>query len=177
VEGEGPRHRAAAHTGWAAGPVRRDVQEGDMTTTDRPDTRGAHGTGGRFTIRNIGGVALFLFGTTYLWLTREFASAGLDTSGFWWGVTEVLSLVTVAGFTVATWGLFKRRSWWAVAALASTVLGLLVLIPYWIGAHAAGETTPWFTVLVHVLGCAGVFLLLLVPPLRAWVDRHVTSGR
>jgi peptidoglycan/LPS O-acetylase OafA/YrhL len=148
-----------------------------MTTTDRPDTRLEHGAGGKFTIRNTAGVALFLFGTTYLWLTREFASPGLDTSGLWWGVTEVLSLVTLAGFTVATWALFKRRAWWAAAALASTVLGMLVLIPYWIGADSSGETAPWFTVLVHVLGCAGVFLLLLVPSLRAWVDRHVASGR
>jgi len=153
------------------------VKEDEMTTTDQRDTRLEHGTSRRFTIRNTGGVALFLFGTTYLWLTREFASPGLDTSGLWWSVTEILSLVTLAGFTVATWGLFKGRRWWATAALASTVLGVLVLIPYWIAASAAGETTPWFTVLVHLLGCAGVFLLLLVPPLRAWVDRHVTSGR
>ena len=126
-----------------------------MTRTDRPDTRPEHGTGGKFTIRNTGGVALFLFGTTYLWLTREFASAGLNTSGLWWAVTEVLSLVTVAGFTVATWGLFTRRSWWATAALASTGLGVLVLIPFWIAAHAAGEITPWFTVVVHARLCRG----------------------
>jgi hypothetical protein len=144
-----------------------------MTGTEARASR----SGGKITLRNIGGVALFLFGTTYLWLTREFATAGLNTSGLWWAVTEVFSLATVAGFTVATWGLFKRHPWWPAAALASTVLGLLVLIPYWIAAHAAGETTPWFTVLVHVLGCAGVFLLLLVAPLRAWVDRHVASGR
>ncbi len=148
-----------------------------MARTDRPETRIEHSTASKFTIRNVGGIALFLFGTTYLWLTREFATAGLDTSGLWWAVTEVLSLLTVAGFTVATWGLFRRSSWWAATALASTVLGLLVLIPFWIAAHAAGETTPGFTVLIHVLGCAGVLLLLLVPPLRAWVDRHVSSGR
>jgi hypothetical protein len=148
-----------------------------MTRTEPAPTATRQRTGRRFTLRNLGGVALFLFGTTYLWLTREFATAGLDTSGLWWGVTEVLSLVVVAGFTVATWGLFRRSSWWAAAALASTVLGVLVLIPFWIGAQSSGETTPWFTVLIHALGCAGVFLLLLVPSLRAWVDRHVASGR
>jgi hypothetical protein len=78
---------------------------------------------------------------------------------------------------VATWSLFKRRSWWATAALASAVLGVLVLIPYWVAAHAAGETTPRFTVLIHALGCARVFLLLLTRGLRTWVDRHVMSGR
>jgi hypothetical protein len=32
-------------------------------------------TGGRFTIRNLGGVALFLFGTTYVWTTPAFGQA------------------------------------------------------------------------------------------------------
>jgi hypothetical protein len=148
-----------------------------MTTTGRPNTRREHGGRGKVTIRNTGGVALFLFGTTYLWLTREFATAGLDTSGLWWAVTEVLSLATLTGFTVATWGLFQHRPWWATIALASAGLGLLVLIPFWIAADAAGETTPGFTVLIHAVGCAGVFLLLLIAPLRAWVDRHVAAGR
>ena len=52
-----------------------------------------------------------------------------------------------------------------------------MLIPVWIAADAAGETTPGFTVLIHALGCAGVFLLMLVAPLRAWVDRHIAAGR
>jgi hypothetical protein len=34
-----------------------------------------------FTIRNLGGVALFLFGTTYLWLTPMFAARGIPTKG------------------------------------------------------------------------------------------------
>ncbi len=44
-----------------------------------------------FTIRNLGGVALFLFGTTYLWLTPMFASRGISTKGLWWSVTQVLT--------------------------------------------------------------------------------------
>lgn len=148
-----------------------------MIPTELHDPPVSRPTGRRLTLRNVGGVALFLLSTTYLWLTREFATAGLDTTGGWWGVTEVLSLATMAGFMVATWALFRRSSWWTTAALASTALGVLVLIPYWVAAHAAGETTPWFTVGVHVLGCAGVLVLLLTPGPRAWVDRHVAAGR
>ena len=135
------------------------------------------------TIRNIGGVALFLFGTTYLWLTpalamvgidtTAFATWGLDTSGIWWDLTRVLSAVTVVGFSLATWGLFGRHPWWQVAALVSAGVGSLALIPFWIAVRAAGGSTPWFNVLVHALGCAGVFLLLLLPVLRVWVDGHV----
>jgi hypothetical protein len=59
-----------------------------------------------FTIRNLGGVALFLAGSTWLWLTPAFASRGVSTSGLLWASTRVLSLVTIALFVLATWGLF-----------------------------------------------------------------------
>jgi hypothetical protein len=63
-----------------------------------------------FTIRNMGGVALFLFGTTFLWLTPSFASPGVSATGAMWTVTAVLALATLVRFTVATWGLFRKAS-------------------------------------------------------------------
>ena len=129
-----------------------------------------------FTMRNIGGVALFLFGTTFLWLTPAFATQGLKTGGAMWSVTNGLALLAVAGFTVATWGLFRQASWWEPVALASTVVGVAVLGPYWLAARHAGETTPAFNVFVHGLGDAGVFVLLLVPSLERWVSGHVVAG-
>lgn len=119
---------------------------------------------------------MFLFGTTYLWLTPAFALAGSDTSGIAWAATLVLSLVTLAGFTAATWGLFRRSPWWATTALASAALGLLALLPYWVAA-ASSAPNPTFDVVIHGLGCAGIFLFLLQPRLRAWVDGHVQSGQ
>jgi hypothetical protein len=67
-----------------------------------------------FTIRHVGGVALFLFGTTFLWLTPSFATEGVTTTGFAWSITQVLALVTIAGFTAASWGLFKKAGWMGV---------------------------------------------------------------
>ena len=61
-----------------------------------------------FTIRNTGGVALFLFGTTYLWLTPSFASPGVPTTRVAWSITQVLALVTLTLLTADTWGLFKK---------------------------------------------------------------------
>lgn len=130
-----------------------------------------------FTVRNLGGVALFLFGTTFLWLTPSFASAGVPTSSTSWSVTNALSLAAVGGFTVATWGLFTRAGWWEAAAIASAVVGVVALVPYWVAARNAGETAPLFNVLIHALGSAGVFTLLLIPSLERWVDGHVVSGR
>ena len=130
-----------------------------------------------FTIRNMGGVALFLFGTTFLWLTPMFASPGISTDGFLWALTQVLALATLAGFTVATWGLFRRDSWWERVAVGSAVLGLVALIPFWIAATGAGEITPAFTVLIHALGSVGVLVLLEMPRLEHWVDSHVMERR
>jgi hypothetical protein len=52
-----------------------------------------------------------------------------------------------------------------------------MLIPYWLAAHHSGEPTPWFNVLIHALGDAGVLVLLLVPTLERWVSGHVLAGR
>jgi hypothetical protein len=129
-----------------------------------------------FTIRNLGGVALFLFGTTFMWLTPLFASPGVSTKGIAWSITQVLALVTIALFTAATWGLFTKAGWWEAVAVVAAALGFLVLIPYWLAASHAGEPSPGFNVLVHALGSVGVWLLLLVPSLEQWVDGHVIAG-
>jgi hypothetical protein len=81
-----------------------------------------------FTIRNLGGVALFLFGTTYLWLTPMFAGRGTPTKGILWSIAQVLAFVTLLGFMIATWGLFKKTGWWDGVAITSAVIGLVVLI-------------------------------------------------
>lgn len=131
-----------------------------------------------FTIRNLGGVALFLTGTTWLWLTPAFAGRDVSTSGALWSTTRVLCLLTVAGFCVATFGLFARHGWWELAALSSAVLGLVTLVPFWFAATNGGEAAgaaAW-NVLVHVLMIGGIFVLLWVPSLEQWVDRHVMSG-
>ena len=119
-----------------------------------------------FTLRNMGGVALLLAGSTWLWLTPAFATRGVSTSGPWWAITRVLCLLTVAAFCVATWGLFARDGWWEAAALGSAGLGLIVLVPYWIAAHGGGETagTAIWNAFVHVLMVTAVFVLLTVPP-------------
>lgn len=131
-----------------------------------------------FTIRNMGGVALFLAGTTWLWTTPAFATKGVATSGLLWSITRALSLLTVAGFCLATAGLFTRQPWWENAAIGSAVVGLVALVPYWFAGVRGGESTgtvAW-TATVHVLMVAGIFTLLLVPQLEGWVQRHVMSG-
>jgi hypothetical protein len=130
------------------------------------------------TIRNVGGVALFLAGSTWLWLSPAFATKGVTTSGLLWSITRVMFLLTIAGFLVATVGLFTRQSWWENVAIGSATVGLLALIPYWIAGVRGGETTgtvAW-NATVHVVMVAGIFMFLLVPQIEGWVQRHVMSG-
>lgn len=131
-----------------------------------------------FTIRNMGGVALFLAGSTWLWLTPAFATKGVATSGLLWSTTRVLSLMTLVGFCVATVGLFARQSWWESVAIGSAGIGLLALVTYWPAGVRGGETTgtvAWNAV-VHVVMVAGIFALLLVPQIHSWVQRHVMGA-
>jgi hypothetical protein len=128
-----------------------------------------------FTIRNLGGVALLSFGTAFAWITPEFVTSGLENTGALWSLVRVLALVTAVGFLLATWGLFQRKPWWETTAIASAMLGVVALVPYWVAAHQAGEMTPWFTVLILALGSAGVLVLLLVPRLERWVNSHIMS--
>lgn len=130
-----------------------------------------------FTIRNVGGISLLLAGSTWLWLTPEFAGRGVSTTSVMWAVTRLLCLLTVAAFCVATWGLFARHGWWEPVATGSAALGLLTLIPYSWAALSGGEpvvAVAWNS-FVHVLMVAGVLTLLLVPQLELWVSRHVMS--
>jgi hypothetical protein len=131
-----------------------------------------------FTLRNIGGVALFLAGTTWLWLTPAFATKGVSTSSTLWDVTRVLCLLTIVVFSVSTWGLFARDGWWEATAIAAAALGLVTLVPYWFAATDGGEATGTvaYNAALHVVMVAGVFVLLLVPNLEHWVSRHVMAG-
>ena len=128
------------------------------------------------TIRNVGGVSLFLFGTTFLWLTPMFAAANVDTSGAAWAAVAVLSTATIIGFTVATWGLFRHDSWWEPLAVGCAVVGLVTLVPYWVAAGSSGVTNPVFDVIIHAAGSLGVLVLLRVPRLEHWVRGHVAAG-
>jgi hypothetical protein len=130
-----------------------------------------------FTIRNLGGIALLLAGSTWIWTTPAFAGPGVSTSGVMWGLSQALSLLTVAGFCVATWGLFTRHAWWETAAVGSAVVGLVAVVVFWIAAYAGGENVGAATwnAFVHVLIVGGILALLLAPRLEQWVNQHVMA--
>ena len=129
-----------------------------------------------FGIRNLGGVTMFLFGSTFLWVTPMFAASDVNTSGSAWAATGVLAAATIGGFTVATWGLFRKVSWWETLAALSAGVGLAALVPYWVAANSSAVANPVFDVVIHAAGSVGVLVLLRVPRLESWVHGHVAAG-
>jgi hypothetical protein len=111
-----------------------------------------------------------------LWLTPMFAAADVDTAGAAWAAVALLATVTIIGFTVATWGLFRRTDWWEPLGVACAVAGLVTLVPYWMAADGSGVANPVFDVIIHAAGSFGVLLLLRFPRLERWVHGQVATG-
>jgi hypothetical protein len=124
--------------------------------------------------RNLGALALFLYGTSFLWLTAAFAGTGTPASGTAWTVTQLLVIATIGGFSVAAWGIYKATSWWERLAVGSAIFGFVPLIPYWLAAsRVVGGGTVAQGVVSHVVGNALVLLLLLMPSPRHWIQDQV----
>jgi hypothetical protein len=127
--------------------------------------------------RNLGALALFLYGTTFLWLTAAFAGTGTPASGTAWTVTQLLVLATIGGFSVAGWGIYNASWWWERLAISSAILGFAPLIPYWLAARpAVGAGTVAQGVILHAIGNALVLVLLLAPPTKHWIQNQVQRG-
>ncbi|HST87911.1 MAG TPA: hypothetical protein VLJ14_05980 [Ktedonobacterales bacterium] len=125
-----------------------------------------------FTFRNSVAVAVFLFGSTFLWMTPLFI--GPTATGALWTAAQVLGFLAIIGFTVAAWGIFKAASWWERVALAAGVVGVAAVIPYAIAAPAtaaAGDSLSLvINIALHVLGSAGVIAALLMHPIERWIE-------
>ncbi|HEX8034864.1 MAG TPA: hypothetical protein VF510_13495 [Ktedonobacterales bacterium] len=124
-----------------------------------------------FTFRNILAVAVFLFGTTFLWMTPLFI--GPTAKGALWTMAQVLGFLAIIGFTVAAWGIFKAADWWETVAVVSGAVGIAATIPYAIAAPATAGVGDTLTLVIniglHLLGSAAVIVALLVPPTEHWI--------
>ena len=130
-----------------------------------------------FTLRNIFAVGLFLFGTTFLWMTASFTGKTPPPSGPAWSVEMVLATVAVVGFSVAAWGVFKDQPWWELVAVISAAVGLLAVVPYMIGLSEIGGVTDSGVEInlgMHVIGSALVIALVYVPSAHEWLTRSLS---
>ena len=128
-----------------------------------------------FTFRSGLAVMLFLFGASYLWLTPTF----LNRPGFQGTIFDpkgLLALIAIVGFTAAAWGVFQDQTWWVAVAVASGVIGIASVVPYWIWALPTARTSTSQmvqNVVLHAAGGAIVAAFLLVPATERWLTSHL----
>lgn len=130
-----------------------------------------------WTFRMLIAIGLFLFGTTFLWMTAFMSGKTPPPSGTAWTIANVVAYVAIAAFAIAAWGLFKQYSWWETAAVMSGAIGLVAVIPFVVGQSQLevgfGDTGVQINLWLHILGSAAVIASVLVPVAREWVTRRL----
>jgi hypothetical protein len=129
-------------------------------------------------MRTFAAVAVFLFGTTFLWLTASFAGRSTPPSGAAWTVVNVTALLATAGFTVAAWGLYRGHGWWEAVAAVSAVIGLLAVAAFLVGMRQIGgsfaDLGVQINVWMHIAGTVAVLAITRVPAVSEWFATRLT---
>lgn len=129
-----------------------------------------------FTFKNWVALGFLVFGSTFLWMTRDFLANPRAASGTVWSVVQVLVLAAIVGFTLAAAVVFKEATWWEPVALVSAIVGLTALVPYLIGIRqvgGAGDAGVQMNVAIHALGVVAVFVVVLVPIVHDWIAKRI----
>jgi hypothetical protein len=124
--------------------------------------------------KNLFALGLFLFGTTFLWMTAAMSGKTPPPSGTAWTVTNVLAYAAIAVFTVAAWAVFKQYSWWEAATLLAAFVGLAAVPPFVIAQIrldvGLGDSGVQINLWLHVLASAATAAILLLPATRDWLS-------
>lgn len=129
-----------------------------------------------FSFKNLVALGLFVFGTTFLWMTKDFLANPREGTGAIWSMIQVLAFATIVGFAAAGWGVFKDGSWWEPVALGSAAVGLAALVPYVVGIVRLGDQSDagvQMNIAIHAFGIAAVFAIVLVPIVHEWIARRI----
>lgn len=130
-----------------------------------------------WTFRNVATIGLFLFGTTFWWMTAAMAGKAVPPRGAAWTLANVLASLAVIGFSLTAWAVFKQHSWWDTAGLVSGIVGLMAVVPFVVGQRrldvGLGDPGVQINLWMHVLGSAGVIAVTLLPAARSWVTDHL----
>ena len=126
------------------------------------------------TFRNELALGVFLFGTTYLWLTPAYA--GPAARGTLWSVVQVMAFIAILAFSAAAWGIFRDSGWWEPVGIGAAMVGMACVVPYWIAVQPLPDLDRSATLgnlLIHFLGGALVMAALLAPPAERWIVSHL----
>ena len=129
-----------------------------------------------FSFKNWVALGLFLFGTTFLWMTRDLLANPREGAGTVWSIIRILVLIAIAGFALTAWVVFQEASWWEPVAVASAIVDLTALVPYMIGVWQIGEAGDMgvqMNIAIHTVRIALVFVIALVPIVHDWIARRI----
>lgn len=130
-----------------------------------------------WTFRNIFALGLFLFGTTFLWMTAAMAGKTPPPTGTAWMLTNILCYVAIIGYAIAAWAVFKQYSWWETAALLSGIVGVIAVVPFIVAQSQLdvgfGDLGVQINLWMHILGSAAVIAIAIVPGAHDWVMRRL----
>jgi hypothetical protein len=130
-----------------------------------------------WTFKNLVAIGLFLFGSTFLWMTPAFAGRTSPPTGLAWTLVNILALAAVAGFTIAAWAVFKQYSWWGPMTLVSAIIGLAAVIPFILGLLQIGvgfaDLGVQINLWMHLVGSAAAGTVVLLPNVHTWVVHHL----
>lgn len=126
-----------------------------------------------WTFRNMLAIGLFLFGSTFLWMTASMAGKAVPPKGLAWTVTNILAFMAVIGFSVMAWAVFKQYPWWTTAGLVSGIIGLAAVVPFVVGQSqldtGLGDLGVQINLWMHALGSAAAIAAALMPAIRSWI--------
>lgn len=130
-----------------------------------------------WTFRNLVAIGVFLFGSTFLWMTAEMAGKAVPPKGTAWTLANILAFTAVIGFSVTAWAVFKQYPWWTTAALVSGIVGLAAAVPFVVGQSrldtGLGDPGVQINLWMHVLGSAGAIAAILLPGVRGWITERL----
>ena len=130
-----------------------------------------------WSFKNLVALGVFLFGTTFLWMTPAFAGKTPPPKGAAWTLANVLALAALVGFAIAGWAVFKEYSWWPAAALLSAIVGLVTVIPFIVGQSRLdvgfSDLGVQINLWMHIVGSAVVVAVVLVPAAHDSVTKRL----
>lgn len=143
---------------------------GDPSVSTVPgNQRRSRGTGVR--VRERVGVAMFVVGSTFLWVVPPFAGP-LSPTSFVPTALHLLGVVTVLAYGITAWTYVRGSVWWAAVACVAGVLGLATTVLVGLEVSEV-RGSPWLTLdlVAHAVGSLTLVGLALIPRWRAHLVR------
>lgn len=125
-------------------------------------------------MRTLAAVAVFLSGTTFLWMTPAMNGDDAPLTGMEWDVVRMLAWVAVVGYAAAAWGIIRALDWWPAALAGAALAGLATTVAFLVATQGSdGVPNVGANASLHAAVSLLLLAVVLVPPVRAVLARRV----